>query len=87
MFDSSGGMGSMMGAAMGSAMGNAMGSSGMSMPMDKDTFGAQVVTQTLNNMNQNQNGMGGGTNADYQFQKDVLSTAFQPKGNVFSGKF
>ena len=37
---------------------------------DKQTFGAQVVSATLDKMNQNGFGQ---TNSDYDFQKSVLS--------------
>ena len=37
---------------------------------DKQTFGAQVVSSTIDRLNTNQSGQ---TNSDYDFQKNVLS--------------
>ncbi len=53
-------------------------------PVDNQTFGASVVTKTVDYMNQNQNGFGG--DADFEFQKDVLSAAMFSKGAVKSTK-
>lgn len=41
---------------------------------DRQVFGAQVVTKTLDYMNQN-HGSSSGHNADYDFQKSVLGAA------------
>ncbi|GAB6178005.1 hypothetical protein JCM16814_28960 [Desulfobaculum senezii] len=51
-------------------------------PVDKTTFGAQVVTKTLDFMNAKP--FGGGSNSDYDFQKDVLQAATVGKGTVFN---
>jgi len=57
-------------------------------PFDKQTFGAAVVSKTLDYMNSNQNSWGrsSGFNADYDFQKSVLSAAYNPVGAVFGAK-
>ena len=52
-------------------------------PVDKQTFGASVVTRTLDFMNQQD---GFGSNADYEFQKDVLGAAMLGKGAVTNTK-
>lgn len=54
-------------------MGSALGTASMAASMQKDTFGAQLVTKTLDYMNQNP--VTGQTNADYDFQTKVLSAA------------
>jgi hypothetical protein len=54
-------------------IGSAQGTASMAASMQKDTFGAQLVTKTLDYMNQDQNS--GTTNADYDFQTKVLSAA------------
>lgn len=41
----------------------------------KDTTGAQLISKTLDKMNTAQSMSGPKINADYQFQKDVLSAA------------
>ncbi|CAK7029126.1 MAG: hypothetical protein DELT_02707 [Desulfovibrio sp.] len=41
----------------------------------KDTTGAQLISKTLDRMNTAQSLTGPKVNADYQFQKDVLSAA------------
>ena len=51
-------------------------------PVDAQTAGASVVTQTLDYMNQG----GSGGDADYAFQKDVLSAAMFAKGGLTSTK-
>lgn len=56
--------------------------SGLASAMEQQTFGAQVVTKTLDYMNQN-HGSSSGHNADYDFQKSVLGAAYSPKG-IFS---
>ncbi|HBR06039.1 MAG TPA: hypothetical protein DD766_02820 [Desulfovibrio sp.] len=46
---------------------------GLASATDRQVFGAQVVSTTLDYMNQHQNhGSGSGHNADYDFQKSVL---------------
>ena len=47
----------------------------MANTVSKATFGAEVVTKTLDYMN-TKNGFGGTTSADYDFQKSVLSGAY-----------
>jgi hypothetical protein len=47
------------------------------MPQDKETFGAQVVKQTMDNLNTN---VGGEKNADYAFQTSVLNAGALGKG-------
>lgn len=41
----------------------------------KDTTGAQLISKTLDKMNTGMTLTGPKVNADYQFQKDVLSAA------------
>ena len=48
-------------------------------PADAETFGAQVVTKTLDTMNK---APSGGTNADYDFQKSVLGAAYTGAGTI-----
>lgn len=52
---------------------------------DKQTFGAQVVTKTLDYMNNN-SGNSGGTNSDYDFQKSVLGATYSPLGALTDTK-
>ncbi len=47
------------------------------MPQDKETFGAQLVTQTMNNLNTTTSGE---KNADYAFQTSVLNAGALGKG-------
>lgn len=54
-------------------IGSALGTASMAASMQKDTFGAQLVTKTLDYMNQNP--VTGATNADYDFQTKVLAAA------------
>lgn len=54
--------------------------------MDKQTFGAQVVTKTLDYMNSNQSGGGGSTSTDYDFQKSVLDSAYGASGALVNSK-
>ncbi|CCO22109.1 hypothetical protein [Maridesulfovibrio hydrothermalis] len=51
---------------------------------DKQLFGAQVVTKTLDYMNSDQSGSS--TNADYDFQKSVLSAHYMGKGTLANTK-
>ena len=44
-----------------------------------DTFGAQVVTKTLDYMNDDPMG---GQNSDYDFQKSVLSAVYTGAGTI-----
>ncbi len=44
----------------------------------RQIFGAQVVSKTLDYMNQNQHG----TNKDYDFQTSVLGAAYTGKGTL-----
>ncbi|MFP4237548.1 MAG: hypothetical protein ACLFRQ_08410 [Desulfonatronovibrio sp.] len=46
----------------------------MAQSMSKETFGAQVVTKTLDELNTNNNSSGS-TDSDYDFQKSVLQAA------------
>ena len=46
---------------------------------DKDTFGAQVVTKTLDYMNASPSGS---QNSDYDFQKSVLSAVYTGTGTI-----
>jgi len=48
--------------------------------MAKQTFGAEVVTETLNVMNQDQNNAG--TNSDFDFQTKVLGAAYSGSGTM-----
>lgn len=43
--------------------------------------GAELITKTLDNLNQNQNSS---TNTDYELQKDVLSAAATGKGSIIN---
>jgi hypothetical protein len=52
---------------------SASGTASLAASMQKDTFGAQLVTKTLDYMNQDT--VTGATNADYDFQSKVLSAA------------
>jgi hypothetical protein len=54
----------------------------MASDLNRQTFGAQVVAKTLDTLNQSHAGVGGGTNADYDFQTKVLSAAFSGKGGI-----
>lgn len=57
---------------------------GLSEATAKQTFGAQVVTATLDKMNTNSSGA---VNADYDFQTKVLTAgAVAGKGSMFNGK-
>ena len=47
--------------------------------VDKETFGAQVVSKTLDYMNEDSSGS---TDSDYDFQKRVLEGAFTGKGTI-----
>ena len=51
----------------------------VSSTMDSQTFGAQVVTKTLDTMNSG-NSFGSSSGSDYDFQKSVLSAAYGGKG-------
>lgn len=44
----------------------------MARSIDRQTMGARLINKTLDTMNQSSDGF---VNADYQFQKDVLSAA------------
>lgn len=60
-------------------------SSGQIAPTDKQSFGAAVVSKTLDYANSNQfqhRNTFGSANADYDFQKSVLSAAYNPVGSV-----
>lgn len=61
------------------------GMQGMSQGMDKQTFGAQVVSKTLDYMNQNQHQNSyGGDAASYDFQKSVLGAAYSGVGAIMN---
>ncbi len=53
-------------------------------PVDKESFGAAVVSQTLDNLNSSKSTAVSG--ADYEFQKDVLSAAYEGKGTIIDNK-
>ncbi len=55
----------------------------MTQSMDKQMFGAEVVSNTLNYMNQNQNGYSYG-GSDYDFQKSVLGPAYSGTGAIMN---
>jgi len=55
----------------------------MAQAMDKQMFGAEVVSKTLDYMNQNQNGYSFG-GADYDFQKSVLGPAYSGTGAIMN---
>lgn len=46
--------------------------------IDKETFGAQVVSKTLDVMNSGN----AASASDYQFQKDVLNAAYTGQGTI-----
>lgn len=48
---------------------------------DKQTFGAKVVTKTLDYMNSD-SANGGSTNSDYDFQKSVLGSHYSGLGAI-----
>lgn len=50
----------------------------------KETFGAALVTKTLDTLNTNP--ASGSVNADYDMQKDVLQAAYVGTGSVYSGE-
>ncbi|WP_027180080.1 hypothetical protein [Maridesulfovibrio bastinii] len=52
---------------------------------DKQTFGAQVVTKTLDYMNSD-SGNSGSTNSDYDFQKSVLGSHYSGLGAIADTK-
>ncbi|WP_028575088.1 hypothetical protein [Desulfonatronovibrio hydrogenovorans] len=54
-----------------------------SQAMTRETFGAQVVTKTLDYMNTS-NHFSGSTDADYDFQQKVLSAAFADQGTLIN---
>ncbi|WP_320169078.1 hypothetical protein [Maridesulfovibrio sp.] len=47
---------------------------------EKQLFGAQVVTKTLDYMNSSQSGSS--SNSDYDFQKSVLGAAYSGVGTI-----
>lgn len=51
---------------------------------DRQLFGAQVVTKTLDYMNSDQ--FSSSTSSDYNFQKDVLSAAYSDVGTIANVK-
>ncbi|WP_461211188.1 hypothetical protein [Desulfocurvus sp. DL9XJH121] len=53
--------------------------SGELLSFSADTFGAQVVTKTLDYMNDDPMG---GHNSDYDFQKSVLSAVYTGSGTI-----
>lgn len=52
----------------------------MAASLQRQTFGAQVVSKTLDYMNQGSSSMGMGGNADYDFQTKVLTAGFMNRG-------
>ncbi|WP_232034855.1 hypothetical protein [Desulfovibrio ferrophilus] len=63
-----------------SAVGGVSAASTFSMAADKETFGAQVVTKTLDYMNSSPSS--GSTSANYDFQKSVLSAVYTGTGTL-----
>lgn len=55
----------------------------MQTAMDSQTFGAQVVTKTLDYMNSGDSFGGNSASADYDFQTSVLSAAYGGSGGLF----
>ncbi len=53
----------------------------MAQSISKASFGAQLVTKTIDYMNTN-NKFGGSTDADYDFQKTVLSGAYMGESSI-----
>ncbi len=52
----------------------------LSKALDTQTFGASLITKTLDKLNTNTSGLTAQVNSDYAFQKDVLSAAYADKG-------
>ena len=52
----------------------------LSKALDTQTFGASLITKTLDKMNANTSSLNPQVNSDYAFQKDVLSAAYADKG-------
>jgi len=50
---------------------------------EQQELGAELITKTLDNLNQNQS-QNGSTNTDYELKKDVLSTAATGKGSIIN---
>jgi len=67
-----------------SAIGGMSSASTFSLAADKETFGAQVVTKTLDYMNSNPSS--GSTSADYDFQKSVLSAVYTGTGTILDSQ-
>ncbi|MBP9944704.1 MAG: hypothetical protein KBF11_09155, partial [Desulfomicrobium sp.] len=51
-------------------------------PFDKETFGAAVVTKTLDTMNANAHRHQNRTQDSYSFQKDVLMPTYTGRGTL-----
>lgn len=62
---------------------NNYGGSSSPAPFDKETFGAAVVSKTLDYMNAGGSGMDRSSQS-YDFQKSVLSSAYNPVGAITS---
>lgn len=57
----------------------------MAQSISKETFGAQLVTKTIDNMNTNNKFSGSGsTDADYDFQKSVLTGAYMGESSIIN---
>lgn len=67
---------------LGAFAGTTTSGGGSTAPMDKETFGASVVTSTLDAMNTD---MGGTTDSSYDFQTKVLG-AYAEGGNILNTK-
>ena len=50
---------------------------------EQQELGAELITKTLDNLNQNKD-QNGSTNTDYELQKDVLSAAATGKGSIIN---
>ncbi len=64
-------------------IGSAQGQAGMAMlakSLQEATVGADVITKTLNTMNQLGNGSNNNSNSDYDFQTKVLTANAIGKG-------
>ncbi|GAB7022600.1 hypothetical protein [Salidesulfovibrio brasiliensis] len=60
---------------------NNYGGAASAAPFDKQTFGAAVVSKTLDYMNSGGTGMDRSSQS-YDFQKSVLSAAYNPVGAI-----
>ncbi len=69
-----------------SGAGNAASDAALAASIQQSTIGAEIITKTLDTLNQQQAGSCSGSGSDmaasYDFQKSVLSAAYGAKGAV-----